>query len=98
MITFTIIIVAFIEVCTDNLLFSSMILDYNTTRRIKFSECTYAVDIITTILLFVVLIVLENRDNRQDERSEKCRTVLITQLVLTIIAVGIKTVCILYMC
>lgn len=37
MITFTLIIIAFIEVCTDNLRFSSMILDYNTTHNIKVS-------------------------------------------------------------
>ena len=96
MITFTLIIIAFIEVCTDNLRFSSMILDYNTTHNIKVSECTYAADIIITILLFVVLMILKNRDDRRYERSEKCRTVLVTQLVLTIIAICIKLACTLH--
>lgn len=96
MITFSLTIIAFIEVCTNNLLFSSMILDYNATHKVKFSECTYAVDIIITVISFVVLMILKNRDDRRDERSEKCRTVLVTQVVLTIIAIGIKTVCTLY--
>lgn len=97
MITFTLIIIAFIEVCTDNLRFSTMILDYNATHKVKFSECTYAMDIIITIMLFVVLMVLENKCSRRYEQTEKCRTVLVTQLVLlTIIAIGIKTMCTLY--
>lgn len=96
MITFTLIMIAFIEVCTDNLRFSSMILDYNTTHNIKFSECTYTVDIIITILLFIVLMILKNRDDRRDERSERYRTVLVTQLVLTIIAICIKFACTLH--
>ena len=94
MLTFT--LAAFIEVCTDNLLFSSIILDYNATHKIKFSVCTCAADIIITILLFVVLMILENKYDRRDDQSEKCRTVLVTQLVLTIIAIGIKTLCTLY--
>lgn len=96
MITFTLVIIAFIEVCTDNLLFSSMILDYNAVHKIKFSAYTCAADIIITILLFVVLMILENKYDRRDNQSEKCRTVLVTQIVLTIIAIGIKTLCTLY--